>query len=379
MTDTLSLLTQLIACPSVTPEDAGAQDILATELTKLGFECHHLPFSDETGEVPNLFARLGTESPHICFAGHTDVVPPGDKDAWTHGPFNPVIDNGVLYGRGASDMKGAVAAFVCAVAAFLENHQPQGSISFLITGDEEDLAVNGTVKVLEWMKENGHVPDVALVGEPTNPDTLGQEIKIGRRGSINGYMSVKGVQGHVAYQHLADNPLPRLIKYVDALASYSFDEGNDYFAPTNLEVTTIDVGNIATNVIPAEGKAAFNIRFNDNWNNASMKAKVTELLDTVGDDYEITFEGNAESFITQPSEWTEVVRDAVSDIAGRTPEYTTSGGTSDARFIVNYCPVIECGAINESIHQIDENAKVSDLEDLTRIYQRVLERYFKVA
>ena len=376
MTDTISLLEKLIACPSVTPVDAGAQEILAEELTKLGFECHHLPFSDETGEVPNLFARLGTGSPHICFAGHTDVVPVGDEAAWTSGPFDPQIRDGVIYGRGSSDMKGGVAAFVAAVSSYLESNKPQGSISLLITGDEEDLAVNGTVKVLEWMKENGHVPDVALVGEPTNPEHLGQEIKLGRRGSLNGYITVKGVQGHVAYQHLADNPVPRLIKLTDALASYEFDQGNEFFPPTNLEITSIDVGNPATNIIPAAGHASFNIRFNDQWSSTSIKEKIAELLDSTGADYGIEFEGNAESFITKPGAWSEIVRDSVADITGRTPEYTTSGGTSDARFVVNYCPTIECGAINESIHQVDENAKVSDLEDLTQIYIRILERYF---
>jgi len=376
MTDTITLLQKLIACASVTPVDAGAQEILSAELTKLGFTCHHLPFSDETGQVPNLFARLGTGSPHICFAGHTDVVPVGDEAAWTSGPFDPQIRDGVIYGRGSSDMKGGVAAFVAAVAAYLESNTPKGSISLLITGDEEDLAVNGTVRVLKWMDENGHTPDVAIVGEPTNPDELGQEIKLGRRGSLNGYLTVKGVQGHVAYQHLADNPMPRLIKLTDALAVHEFDQGNEFFPPTNLEITSIDVGNEATNIIPAEGRAAFNIRFNDQWSSASVKAKIIELLDGIGAEYEIKFEGNAESFITKPAAWSEIVRDSVADVTGRTPEYTTSGGTSDARFVVNYCPTIECGAINESIHQVDENAKVSDLEDLTKIYTRILERYF---
>lgn len=372
---TLELLQRLISCPSITPDDAGAQVLLADELTKLGFECHHLPFVDETGEVPNLFARLGTGAPHICFAGHTDVVPPGDADAWTYGPFTPTVKDGVLYGRGSSDMKGAVAAFVVAVAEYLKKESPKGSISLLITGDEEGIAVNGTIKVLEWMRENDHVPDVAIVGEPTNPGTLGQEIKIGRRGSLNGFLSVKGVQGHVAYQHLADNPMPRLIKLVDALASHSFDEGSEFFPSSNLEITSIDVGNQATNVIPENGKAVFNIRFNDHWSSDTLKAKITEILDAVGGDYDIEFEGNAESFITKPGAWSEIVRDAVADATGHTPEYTTNGGTSDARFIVNYCPVIECGGVNESIHQVDENARVEDLENITKIYRQILERY----
>lgn len=376
MTDVIDLLEKLIACPSVTPEDAGAQDIVVAALEALGFECHRLTFEDDTGSVPNIFARLGDAGPHLCFAGHTDVVPPGDEAAWTYGPFTPTIKDGVIYGRGASDMKGGVAAFIAGVAAYLKDHKPKGSISLLITGDEEDLAVNGTIKVLDWMKDNGHTPDVAIVGEPTNPAHLGQEIKIGRRGSLSGYLTVTGKQGHVAYQHLADNPLPRLIRMVDALASYNFDQGNDYFAPTNLEITSVDVGNPVTNIIPESGRAAFNIRFNDTWSNESLKAKITELLDGCDGDYEIAFEGNAESFITEPNDWTAIVKDSVADVTGKTPAYTTTGGTSDARFVVRHCPVVECGAVNESIHKIDENAKISDLEDLTKIYTRILEKYF---
>ena len=377
MIDTITLLKKLIACPSVTPEDAGAQEILAKELSALGFECHHLPFSDETGEVPNLFARLGSDAPHICFSGHTDVVPVGDEAAWSFPPFDPQVRDGVIYGRGSSDMKGGVAAFVAAVSSYLEGHELKGSISLLITGDEEDLAVNGTVKVLNWMEKNGHIPDVAIVGEPTNPGALGQEIKIGRRGSLNGYLSVHGVQGHVAYQHLADNPLPHLIKLADALACYEFDQGNEFFPPTNLEITSIDVGNKASNIIPAEGRVVFNIRFNDAWDSESLKVKLRSILDLVSDEYEIEFEGNAESFITKPGAWSEIVSNAVRDVTGHIPEYTTNGGTSDARFVVQYCPVIECGGVNESIHQVDENAKISDLEDLTKIYEQILVSYFK--
>jgi len=378
MSHVIELLEKLIACPSVTPDDAGAQDLLAAELTKLGFECHHLPFEDDTGRVVNLFARLGTDTPHICFAGHTDVVPTGPLEKWTTPPFSPNIRDGRIYGRGASDMKGGVAAFVAAVSSYLEDHKPHGSISLLITGDEEDLAINGTVKVLGWMEENDHIPDAILVGEPTNPSELGQEIKIGRRGSLSGEITVKGVQGHVAYQHLADNPLPRLIKMLDALASFNFDEGSEFFVPSNLEITSIDVGNPVTNIIPREGTASFNIRFNDHWSSESLRAKITEIIENAAKgDYEITFEGNAESFITKPNDWTACVRDAVADVTGKTPEYTTTGGTSDARFTSQYCPTIECGAINESIHQIDENAKVSDLEQLTQIYTRVLLRYFE--
>lgn len=376
----IDLSKALIECPSVTPKDLGVQKILQDNLEKVGFTCHNLPFGGgDKAQIENLFARIGNDGKHICYAGHTDVVPPGDENSWTYGPFNAHIEDGVLYGRGASDMKGSVAAFTCAAIDFVTAHPDfGGSISLLITGDEEAEAINGTVKVLEWMKDNNQVPDVALVGEPTNPSHIGQEIKIGRRGSLNGYLSVKGKQGHVAYQKLADNPLPRLIKMLDILASHTFDTGNEFFDATNLEVTTIDVGNPASNVIPANGKAVFNIRFNDTWSKETLIAKIKELLNSTGEPYEIEFEGNAESFITKPSEWTALVQDAVQDISGKKPEYTTTGGTSDARFIVNYCPVVECGAVNATIHQVNENAKVSDLEDLTRIYTRILEKFFDV-
>jgi len=376
MSYVIDLLEKLIACPSVTPEDAGAQVLLSEALEELGFTVTQLPFEDETGRVPNIFARLGDSGPHLCFAGHTDVVPPGAADKWTYGPFTPTIKDGVIFGRGASDMKGAVAAFVAAVKEYLSIHEPKGSISLLITGDEEDLAVNGTVKMLQWMEDNGQLPDVALVGEPTNPDHLGQEIKIGRRGSLNGMITVKGVQGHVAYQHLADNPMPRLIKLADVLADHEFDTGNDFFPPTNLEITSIDVGNEANNIIPKQGVISFNIRFNDQWSSDSLKEKIAEILHVVDCEYVIEFEGNAESFITKPNDWTACVQAAVHDITTRTPTYTTNGGTSDARFISQYCPTVECGAINETIHQIDENARIEDVEDLVKIYVRVLERYF---
>lgn len=379
MVDVIDLAKALIACPSVTPLDAGAQDVLTAELEKLGFTCTRLPFGEGEARVDNLFARLGSGAPHLCFAGHTDVVPAGDEAAWTYGPFTPTIgEDGKLYGRGASDMKGGVAAFVAAISSYLERHgaPTTGSISLLITGDEEGRAVNGTVKVLEWMRDNGQLPDMALVGEPTNPDHLGQEIKIGRRGSLNGTLSVKGKQGHVAYQHLADNPLPRLAKMVDALSSYQFDAGNDFFAPTNLEFSTIDVGNDTVNVIPAQGIARFNVRFNDQWSAKSLSDKIRSILDDIGGDYEIEFRSNAESFITKPGEWSACVQNAVADVTGRTPALTTSGGTSDARFIVHYCPVVECGPVNATIHQIDENADVKILQDLTAVYEAILKTSF---
>ncbi|MBK9585947.1 MAG: succinyl-diaminopimelate desuccinylase [Alphaproteobacteria bacterium] len=371
--DVLSLAQGLIRCPSVTPEDAGAQLFLAEKLSTLGFSCHHLPFE----EVPNLFARYGTGGKHLCFAGHTDVVPTGPEQKWTYPPFGAEIHNGILYGRGAADMKGAVAAFAAAAASFIERKKNfDGSISLLITGDEEGPAVNGTVRVLEWMKEHGHLPDVALVGEPTNPDTLGQEIKIGRRGSLSGTLRVAGKQGHVAYPHLAHNPLPPLIKMLDTLSDHVFDKGSAYFPQTNLEITTIDVGNPASNVIPSEGHATFNIRFNDRWSSETISQKIVDILDKVKHPYELELSCGAESFITRPGDWSALVLKAVQDITGKKAEYTTNGGTSDARFIVNYCPVVEFGAINASIHQIDEHAPVKDLEDLTRIYERLLMLYF---
>ncbi len=373
--DVIQIARELIACPSVTPKDAGALDFLSTLLSSLGFECHTLEFGEGEDKVKNLFARIGTGSPHICYAGHTDVVPAGDEAAWTYGPFNPHIEDGVLYGRGASDMKGSVAAFAAACSHYLEDGALDGSISMLITGDEEGPAINGTVKVLKWMKENGHVPDVALVGEPTNPDYLGQEIKIGRRGSLTGTLTVKGKQGHVAYQHLADNPMPRLIKMLDELASHPFDSGTEFFPPTNLEITTVDVGNTADNIIPAKGVAKFNIRFNELWSSDTLGQKLHDLIKPLGFDYKLELSSSAESFITKPGDWSSVVQDAVKDITGKTAKYTTNGGTSDARFVVNYCPVVEFGGINATIHQVNENASVSDLQHLAKIFERVLERY----
>lgn len=375
----IDIASKLIACPSVTPEDAGAQVYLAKVLEEIGFTCHHLPFGEGAERVPNLFARIGSGSPHICYGGHTDVVPPGPLDKWTSGPFDPQIRDGVLYGRGASDMKGSVAAFVAAAASYIEEYgvPENGSISLLITGDEEGPAVNGTVRVLEWMEKNGHVPDVALVGEPTNPSELGQEIKIGRRGSLTGRLHVKGKQGHVAYPHLADNPLPRLVQMVDLLARHEFDQGTEFFPPTNLEITSIDVGNPASNVIPDSGRAIFNVRFNDLWTAATLEAEIRKILSRTGADYTLATESGSQSFLTQPNEWTALVKRAVSEITGNDPDYTTNGGTSDARFVVQYCPVVEFGPINATIHQIDENASVAALQGTAKIFKRILELYFQ--
>jgi succinyl-diaminopimelate desuccinylase len=374
MIDVISLTQNLIRCPSVTPKDAGAQDVLKTVLRDMGFDIHDLPF-DGNGSYPvkNFFARLGTESPHICYSGHTDVVPAGDEASWTHPPFDAVIDNGVMYGRGTSDMKGGNAAFAAAVSKFLDNHKNfKGSISFLITGDEEAEAINGTVRVLEWMKENNHVPDMCMVGESSNMNELGEEIKIGRRGCLAGTLKVFGKQGHVAYQHLADNPIPRLAAMAVALSEFEFDKGNDHFPPTNLEVTTIDVGNPAGNVIPAEGGLEFNVRFNTHWTMETLDKKIREILDSIGGKYELETGGNAHPFLTQPGEWTQTVFSVVQKHTNKEPKLSTSGGTSDARFVAQYCPVVEFGLTNETIHQVDENLKISDLERLVDIYADIL-------
>lgn len=366
----IEILKELIRCPSITPSDSGAQDVLIKRLEKAGFEIFDLPFGEGQERIKNFFARIGTGSPHLCFAGHTDVVPPGPEVKWTHPPFAAAEENGLIYGRGTSDMKGGVAAFTAAVLEYLDNldGELQGSLSFLITGDEEGPAINGTDKVLGWMEQNGHVPDMCLVAEPTNPNYLGQEIKIGRRGSLTGTLSVKGKQGHVAYQHLADNPLPRLVKLLDLLSNLKLDEGSDNFAASNFEITTIDVGNTASNVIPREGKAVFNVRFNDHWSSKTLETFIREKLDESGLDYNLETESNAESFVTKQGFFTDEIVRAIEHITGKKPALTTGGGTSDARFIARACPVAEFGLINATIHQIDEHTARSDMLTLKEIY-----------
>jgi len=374
MINVIDLTQALIRCASVTPKDEGAQDVLIKPLKEMGFEVFDLPFDgDGSYPVKNFFARLGTGSPNICYAGHTDVVPAGDEAAWTHPPFDAVIDNGEMYGRGTSDMKGGNAAFIAAISNFLSNHPKfDGSISVLITGDEEAEAINGTVKVLNWMKENGHVPDMCLVGESSNIKELGEEIKIGRRGSLSGVLTVHGKQGHVAYPHLADNPLPRLSEMAVALSTYEFDKGTEHFPATNLEISSIDVGNPTGNVIPAEGKLNFNIRFNTHWTSQTLDKKLREILDNVSTEYDLKTGGNAQPFVTEPGAWTDTVLSVVTKHTNRTPKLSTSGGTSDARFISNYCPVVEFGLTNETIHQVDEKLKISDLERVVEIYTDII-------
>ncbi len=372
--DPVTVAQALIRCPSVTPEDAGALAVLRAALEPMGLSCTDLPF----GNIKNLFARIGDKGPHFCFCGHTDVVPPGDEAAWRHPPFSATVEDGILYGRGASDMKGNIAAFVAALSAYLEEHGPlKGSISLLITGDEEAEALNGTVKVLEWMKAHGQLADDYLVGEPSNPEALGDEIKIGRRGSLTGTLTVTGVQGHVAYPDRADNPLPRLVQLLAALEAHIFDAGSAHFPATNLEITTIDVGNKADNVIPMKGTAKFNVRFNDRWTAATLETEIRARLDKAGVPYSLACTSNAESFLTRPGVFTGTVSAAVKEITGRIPALTTGGGTSDARFAAAYGPVVEFGLINKTIHKVDENLAVSDLLQLTKIYKRVLELYFQ--
>ena len=377
--DAVELARALIRCPSVTPEDGGSQETLARALESLGFVCHRMTFeASGTPDVKNLYARLGTASPNFCFAGHTDVVPVGDPDAWTVDPFGAEIRDGVLYGRGAADMKGAIAAFVGAVSRFLDERDGKfdGSISLLITGDEEGPAVNGTVKVLRWMEERGERIDDCLVGEPTNPTRLGEMIKIGRRGSLSGWITVRGVQGHTAYPQLADNPLPRLARMLSALADTPIDDGTDHFQPSNLQLTTVDVGNPATNVIPAAARAAFNIRFNDLHSGESILAWVRGRLDSVGGEYELETRLTGESFLTPPGRLSDLIQQAIGSAMDGEAALSTTGGTSDARFIKDYCAVAEFGAVGQTMHKVDERVSLADLAALGQIYESVLNGYF---
>lgn len=382
--DAVALSAELIRCPSVTPTEGGALDLLQARLEGLGFACRRLVFAqDGTPDVDNLYARLGDAAPNFCFAGHTDVVPPGDAADWASDPFAPEIRDGRLYGRGAADMKCAIAAMVAGTARFLAEGggPPAGSISFLITGDEEGPSINGTRKVLDWMRENGEAVDACLVGEPTNPLALGEMIKIGRRGSLNCTITVKGVQGHVAYPHLADNPVPRLLKMLAAVNDEPLDDGTDHFPPTNVEITTVDVGNPTENLIPAEARGRFNIRFNDRHTGDSLTALIHERCAAVaaamgGGDYELAIRVSGEAFLTPPGRLSDIVAAAVERATGTVPELSTTGGTSDARFIKDHCPVVEFGLTNETAHKVDENSRVDDIRALADIYAEVLARYF---
>ena len=377
--DAIELAQAMIRCNSVTPADGGTLDVLQDHLDTLGFTCHRMTFGGAgTDDVQNLYARLGTTQPNLCFAGHTDVVPVGNGAAWSVDPFAAKIENGKLFGRGASDMKSAIAAFVAACSRHLAaNGVPSGSISLLITGDEEGPAINGTKKVLEWMKARGEIIDACIVGEPTNPDRLGEMIKIGRRGSLTADLTVRGTQGHVAYQHLADNPVARIVAMLSALASEPLDSGTDHFQPSNLEVTTIDVGNPASNVIPSEARARFNIRFNDLHTANSLQRWITENLDSVGGAYDLAVQVTGEAFLTPPGPLSDIIASAVKDRLGIDPELSTTGGTSDARFIKDVAPVAEFGLIGSTMHKIDEHVAVADVEALSDIYEDVIRRFFK--
>ncbi len=378
LTDALPLAQALIQRPSVTPRDEGALDVLETALKSLGFVCERMRFEGGGDAIDNLYARLGTASPNFCFAGHTDVVPVGN--GWTVEPFAGQVIDGNLYGRGAADMKGAIAAFVAGVARFLKDGKPKGSISLLITGDEEGDAVNGTVKMLERLAGRGETLDVCVVGEPTNPTKLGEMIKIGRRGSLTAKLTVHGTQGHSAYPHLSDNPIPRLMQMLTAITAKPLDEGTAHFQSSTLALTTIDVGNPATNVTPAAAHAGFNIRFNDLHTGASLGTWLRETFDAIAKDhYDLAIKISGESFLTPPGGLSDLVADAVKAVTGLTPELSTTGGTSDARFIKNACPVCEFGMVGVSMHKADEHCAVADLENLSAIYHKILARYFGAA
>jgi succinyl-diaminopimelate desuccinylase len=372
--DPVSLAQSLIRCPSVTPADAGALSVLEAALKPLGFACHCLKF----GEVENLYARLGDGAPHFCFAGHTDVVPPGE--GWRNDPFAAEIRDDTLYGRGAADMKSAIAAFVAATARFLKVRKPEGSISLLITGDEEGEAVNGTVKVLDWLKARGEAIDHCVVGEPTSVARAGDTLKIGRRGSINFRLTVKGMQGHVGYPHKAKNPIPAMAALVTQLAHRTLDTGSAHFEPSTLAFTTLDVGNPVTNVIPAEARAGFNIRFNDLHTAEELVAWVEREAATVAQkaDCEIAVNHTVSgvSFLTEPGAFTSLVSNAVQGVTGTAPQFSTSGGTSDARFIKDFCPVVELGLAGATMHKTDECVSVKEIVALAAIYEAVLNFYF---
>jgi succinyl-diaminopimelate desuccinylase len=387
MTDALSIARDLVRCPSVTPADAGALGVLETLLKAGGFEVHRVTFGEPgTADIDNLYARIGHSAPHITFAGHTDVVPPGDEAAWSHGAFSGEVKDGYLYGRGAVDMKGGIACSVAAVLAYLRDHDGKprgdgnGSISFLITGDEEDISVNGTVKLLQWAEARGEKFDHCVLGEPSNVEVMGDTIKVGRRGSQSGTLHVDGLQGHVAYPHRAANPVPDIARLIVAISDEPLDRGSAQFQASNLEFTSVDVANTASNVIPATARAKFNIRYNDCHSRESLRALVEERLTKACGNRiraRIVWEpSNSNVFVTTPGPFTDLAVAAIEEVTGRKPELSTSGGTSDARFIASCCPVIEFGLVGQTMHQIDERTPVADLETLTKVYRGILERYF---
>ena len=376
LTPSQELARDLIRCPSVTPHEGGALDLLQARLSDAGFTCHRLPFGEGEERIDNLFAVWGEGKPHFCFAGHTDVVPQGDDKDWSHPPFRGDVADGIMYGRGAVDMKGAIAAFVIAALEHIKTTPPQGQISLLITGDEEGDAIHGTKPVLDWLDENGMMPDAFLVGEPTNPNQIGDVVKNGRRGSLSCTLTVEGVQGHAAYPHRSDNPLPRLMAMLAPLAKVEIDEGNEHFDPSTASITSIDTGNPARNVTPQRTTAMFNIRYSSVHTADSLKAWLVEHFDSVGGNWSAEWVNSAAPFITEPGDYTDIVSHAIEDVTGRKPELSTSGGTSDARFIAPFAEVVEFGLVGQTMHQVDENTPLDDLTTLTQIYSSILSRYF---
>jgi len=379
--DPLELAQGLIRCPSVTPIEGGALDLLEKILSGMGFRCHRLTFSDtETTDVENLYARLGTEAPNFCYAGHTDVVPVGDAAAWSVDPFAAEVVGDNLIGRGAADMKGSIAAFISGLSGFLAERGGlsgfKGSVSLLFTGDEEDVAINGTRKVLDWLTEQGETLDACLVGEPTSNENLADMVKIGRRGSLNGFLEVHGIQGHTAYPQLADNPLHHMVRVLEPLIEDPMDAGNAHFPPSSLQITSIDVGNPATNVIPAKAQARFNVRFNDGYTGATVENWVRKRLDRAGAKYDLDIRVSGESFLCPPGPLSDLLSNAIEEVVGRPPELGTTGGTSDARFIKDFCPIVELGLLNATAHKVDEQVPVAHLHQLTDIYRSVLDGYF---
>ena len=377
--DPIVLTKALISCRSVTPHNDGAIEQLSHWLSEMGFKCDILNFKEDgTDDVLNLWARIGNEEgPALCFAGHTDVVPEGDETRWSTNPFAANEIDGKIIGRGATDMKGAIASFVSATKKFLDERENfAGSISFIITGDEEGIAINGTKKLLNWMQENSISFDDCIVGEPTNPKRLGEMIKIGRRGSVNGVLTVDGQQGHVAYPHLAKNPIPMLLNILNNLTSDQLDQGNEHFQPSNLEITSVDVGNKATNVIPQSASARFNIRYNDNFNSETIEDEINRRLENFKNNFSLKLEHSGDSFLTKPGKLVSDLSEIIFNKTGINPDLSTSGGTSDARFIKNYGNVVEFGLISETMHQIDESVAVKDINDLSEIYYEVLTKYF---
>jgi succinyl-diaminopimelate desuccinylase len=380
LTPAQELARDLIRCPSVTPHEGGALDLLEGRLAAAGFNCHRLPFGEGEERIDNLFTVWGEGDPHFCFAGHTDVVPAGDENDWSHPPFGGDVDGGILYGRGAEDMKGAVAAFATAAIDHIEKTPPKtGRISLLITGDEEGVAIHGTRPVLDWIDGKKMMPDAFLVGEPTNSKGIGDTVKNGRRGSLSCILTVEGIQGHSAYPHKSDNPLPRLMAMLTPLAATGIDDGNDDFEPSTAAITSIDTGNPALNVTPQRTEARFNIRYSSDHTADSLKSWLTEHFNAVGGTWSAEWFDSAAPFITKPGPYTEIVTAAITDITGSKPSFSTSGGTSDARFIAPFAEVVEFGLVGRTMHQVDENISLEDLTTLTEIYGNILQRYFAAA